>query len=454
MSNVEAKITVKELETYLESLENEKTNETSKQINKYRQNCEDNQKNFNVQEIRKIGKTIDSDYKRWKQTKDKILELLKECKEIPGKIQKLQITEYMLYRVDMKSAERIIQKSIIKLQNKYNEVTNEILQYSKQLPKYSQINEINFDKYKANENILNTVKHNYKEEYTDEERKALIQKELDILEKAKIFNNHPIPHEILKSFDKETQAKLPKFNNIRKRNLRIIANIENDYMKLAEPRELETIIDDAISNLESVSKIIKKTEYDIIKSKLNRRKRSVIRSTSEIRSIINYREKKTGIVNFNIQNARYERIGDLRNKILEAEETIKKYDISGLNEQLEKLNYTYQREKYYALIIENFDETEDDPNAEIKECEERIKGLKKRIEYSKETISTQEDAIKSAKEEMLKLWNIEIESTISKKKEVLEIAELNKDTKTKEKKFNLRRIFEIKNISNQKRVSI
>ena len=99
-----------------------------------------------------------------------------------------------------------------------------------------------------------------------------------------------------------------------------------------------------------------RAEYKSVKNALIKRRKRVFRSTNDIRSVIEAKEKKTGITSFNIQQARYLRMENLRNTILEAQRLIKEHPITELEEQLEKLKISYQREKQFASVIEKLDD--------------------------------------------------------------------------------------------------
>lgn len=206
------------------------------------------------------------------------------------------------------------------------------------------------------EENLAQIKEQYKLQYTEEERKMLIRRELDMIEQLKQFNSLPIPHEILKNSDKDIQSKMQKFNNIRQKRIRILDTLQNDYEKLLDPREILCIIDDAIENIKKIETILTRAEYSSVKSTLYRRKRRINRSTRDIQSIIKTKEQKAGISNFNIQSARYVRMENLRNAILEAMTLIRNNPIEETEEQLEKLKIAYEREKQFASVIEKLNE--------------------------------------------------------------------------------------------------
>ena len=264
----------------------------------------------------------------------------------------------------------------------------------------------------------------------------LIQNELDVIEKAKIFNTTPIPHEILKNSDRDIQSKMQKFNSVRQKRIRILSTMEADYLKLREPREINTMIDDAILNIESISEILTKAEYNKIKNSLIRKRKKIYRATSELRSIIKSKEKKTGVVNYNIQEARYNRMETLRGIITEANSIIKANTLVGAEEQLKKLKTSYEREKQFAVVIEKLQEDKGEKveqNEGLRAYEEQISSLEYKINNSNKIIKEQEEKINKAKKELLILWKMEIDTTISKKKETLEIPENIEESRAKVK---------------------
>lgn len=431
------KITIEELKTYLYSLDEEETEEKEIQINIYKDECAKKQKEVKTKDIEWIQKVVSEEYQRRNQTKDKILNLLNECKDIPSAIEEIEISRYMLYRVDIRSAEKILEKAIKRLSKRYKEILKEVLESIEIYPILDYVKEIDSSIFKSDNSALERAKKEFVEEYTDEQRMELIQKELDIIEKAKIFNSTPIPHEILRTSDREIQSKMQRFNSIRQKRIRILSSMESDYLKLAEPREIEQMIDDALASIEGVSEILTKAEYRKVKNKLIRRRRKIYRSTSETRSIIKSKEKKTGIINYNIQEARYIRMEELRSVIVESSKIIQMNDITKLEEKLKVIKLSYDKEKRYALVIENLDENAD-TNAEVKILEGQINSLEKRIETSKKIIIEEEEKIANAKKELIILWKVEINNTISSRKdELLELAETNgyENQITKEKKI-------------------
>ena len=107
----------------------------------------------------------------------------------------------------------------------------------------------------------------------------------------------PIPHEILKNSDRDIQSKMPKFNNVRQKRLKIIDSMEADYCRLLVPREINCMIDDAIENLDTVKEILTASEYKGIRNSLIKRRKKIYRNTNDIRNVIGAKEKKTGVLN-------------------------------------------------------------------------------------------------------------------------------------------------------------
>lgn len=423
-------ITIKELKTYLLSLDSEKSRAKADQVHQYRTRCNINNKKVRQREIQKITKIIDKQYETIFQIKNEIVALLKECENIPTQMEELEILKYMIYRVDIKSSENIVAKVIRRLGKRYNEIVELVEQKIKEFPELKNVEEIDFSVYKPKTDSLERAKNEYKLEYTEEERLALVQKELDIIEKAKQFNTIPIPHEILKNSDKDLQSKMQKFNNIRQKRLRVIATMETDYLKLQEPRKLNTMIDDAVLALEAVNEIMPRAEYNKVKSSLLKKRKKTYRNTNDIRNLIKAKERKTGIINYNVQEARYSRMETLRNIIAEATNIINANAIPGAEEQLEKLKISYQREKQYAAVIEKLEEESGGTgyqNTEVKAFEEQIHTLEYKIRNSKMITSEQTEKIKKAKKELIILWKMEIDTALTKRRETLELPRPKKD---------------------------
>ena len=408
---------------YLASVEPKKEKEKEKRINEYKLECDQNEKKIKEKRITKIEKIVDKEYYEKLRARDRIEELLQEIRTIPEDIEKLKVAEYMLYRVDIISAERIVKKAIKSLGNIYNDIQQEIENLMEEFEDLDYVQAVDYSEYNYKGNILAEAKEKFKLEYTEEERRALIQNQLDIVDKAMHFNTLPIPYEILKNSDRDIQSKLPKFNNIRQKRIKILSTMKEDYEKVLDPKEILCIIDDAIDNLSTVQNILTTREYKSIRKKLILRRKIVFRGTNDIRSIIETKEKKTGIINFKIQEARYQRMETLRNIIAEATSLIEANPTTNSEDRLRKLKNSYEREKQFASVIENleseaFDEQED----KLKILRKQIDEIQNRVDISKNVITEQEEKIKKAKGELIILWKMEINSTLSRKKE--EVPEL------------------------------
>ena len=368
------------------------------------------------------------------EEKKELLLQIDECERIPQKIEKLKAAKYMAYRAYTNKAEKILSKAIKRLSNRYNKIVDEIFDSAKEIEQFENIEEIDFSKYRPNSEELIKIKEKFKEEFTEEERKALIQKELYIVEKAKAFNTMPIPHEILKNSDREIQTKMKKFNDARQKRLRIMSTMGEDYEKLIEPKEDYKMVEDAILYIETIKYILRNSECKALENSFAKRKKKIYKSSKEIRDIIKYKEKKTGIINYNVQEARYERMNKLGNTINDASKIIEQNKITEAEKQLEKLKASYEKEKQYASIIEKLHEENSDTNAgvEVEELKNKIYRLEERINVSKKVIEEQKDIINNAKKELLILWKIEINSTISKQEKILELAENTEENAQKE----------------------
>ncbi len=426
-------ITVNELKTYLYSLDAEKKKAKEEAINNYKIKCENTRKKIRLKEIQKIKIAITKSYRERIEARDTILKLLEECSNTPKMLQKLENAKYMVYRANVRSAESVLIKVGKDIVKRYNELTSRIEQKLDAFHALDDVKEIDFSIYKPQSNI-EEIKEKYKEDYTEEERKALIQKDLDMIAKAQVFNTTPIPHEILKDSDRDIQSKMPRFNNIRQKRLRILATMKDDYVKLEIPREITAMVDDAILSIETLKDILTKSEYNKIKNSLIRKRKKIYRSTTELRNTIKIKERKAGIVNYNIQEARYGRMEALRNIINEANAIIKANVMPGAEEQLGKLKTSYEREKQYAAVIEKLEEESGNgitQNMEVKAFEEQITTLEYKIRKSQAIISEQEEKIERAKKELIILWKMEIDTTISKKKENLELAAPTKATESR-----------------------
>lgn len=437
MSNEHNSITLEELKTYLYSIEKKETEEKLNQINKYKEEEKNKHKNRKTKDIKDVQKSVSEKYQRWNQTKDKILNLLNECESIQLDIEEIEISQYMLYRVDIRSAEKILEKAKKRLDKRYKDNFKKVINLMHIFPELDYIENIDLGIHKTNTKALDKAKQEFPEEYTEEQRMELIKNELEIIEKSEAFNSIPIPHEILKSSDKEVQSKMPKFNSIRQKRKNILSTMREDYIKLTEPRELEQIIDDALINIDGIEDILTKSEYKNIKNKLIKRKHKVIKSTSEIRNVIKWKEKKTGIINFNIQEARLGRMENLRCEMAEASRVIKMNETTKAEEKLEELKLAYDKEKQYASVIEKLGEDGNiNGTSELVAFENQIASFEKRIENSKKIIKDQEEKIAEIKKELIILWKIEIENTLSNKKEnLLALAEENKKNQPQKKNF-------------------
>ena len=362
--------------------------------------------------------------------KEEISSQIDECERISQEIEKLKIAKYMAYRAYVNKAEKILSKVIKRLENRCNQTIDNIFEKTKEIEQFENIQEITF---KRNYEELTRIKENFKEEYTEEEKKALIQKELYIIEKAKIFNTMPIPYEILKESDREIQTKMKKFNDTRQKRLRIMSTMAQDYEKLIEPKSDYKMLEDAISNIETIKDILKNSEYKAIEKSFAKSKKRIYKSSKEIRDIIKYKEKKTGIINYNIQEARYERMNKLGSIISDASKMIEQNNTTEVEKKLNKVKASYEKEKQYASIINKLHEGTSDANMGLKTLECEIHELEERINTSKQVIKEQEDIINNAKKELLILWKIEINTTISKQEKILELPEDTEKNIKKEK---------------------
>lgn len=438
-------ITIKELKTYLYSLEKKKQKEEEFVINKYKTKCEINARKIKDREIQKIKKSIEKKYKEMLETKDEILVLLEECQDIPKAMEKINVAQYMAYRAEVKKAGNILKKAEKRIGRRYNEIVYEIEKELDAFPELDDIEEIDFSVYKPDASILEKAKEEFKEEYTEEEKRALVQNEIDIVARAKAFNTIPIPHEILKNSDKDIQSKMQKFNHVRQRRLKILATMEGDYERLEIPREIDAKIQDAITNLDTLGEVLTKAEYNKAKNSLIKKKKKIYRSTSELRNIIKTKEKKTGIVGYNVQAARYSRMEALRNIINEANSVIKLNSVPGAEEQLKKLRASYEREKQYAAVLEKLEKEAGNDvtqNLELKAYRKQIEKLEFKINNSNKVTEEQRGKITKAKKELIILWKMEIDTTISKKQERLELLEeANENTQETKEMVKQRKSF-------------
>ena len=348
-------ITASELRTYLYSLEREKKSKITEEVQQYRIECSVNNTKPKKREVAKIEKAIEKEYAKILESKDELIRLIDECKEIPKNVEELEITEYMLYRVDLKKAEKIVNKAQTRLGKKYHDIQQKIIDSVEKFSVFEGIDGIDYSEYNTSGTKIAQSKEQYKLELTEEERNTLIEKDLDIVDKVIEFSAIPIPHEILKNSDRDIQSKMQRFNSIRQKRIKILESMKEDYKKLIEPREILVIIDDALTNLNAVKEILTRTEYKSVKNALIRRRKKIFRGTNDVRALIEAKEKKIGIANFNIQQARYNRMENLRNTILQATKLIRENPLDELEEQLEKLKIAYAREKQYASVIEKLE---------------------------------------------------------------------------------------------------
>lgn len=419
-------VTVSDIRAYLNSLEKRKQREKNKRTHDYKIECSSNMTKVKKRDIVKIEKAVEKEYISRMKLADEILELLDEAKAIPEDVERLEIAEYMLYRVDMRKSEKIVNRASKKLTRRYIEIQKEVAGKIKVFPMFKEVREIDYSEYNTSGDEIQKSKEQYKLEYTEEEREKLIEKELNIIEQVKAFNSVPIPHEILKNSDKDIQSKMQKFNSIRQKRIRILTTMEEDYKRLITPRELLNIIDEASKYLESVKHILARAEYNTVKKSLLRRRKRIYRNTNDVRNVIKTKEKKTGILNFNIQQARYYRMENLRSTIAEATALIKDNPIEQPENQLEKLKTAYEREKQFASVIENLNGgMPGNTHAELRAYEEQIATLQYKLTNSRRIVKEQEERIRTAKKELLVLWKMEINEAIYKKKEVLALAGKN-----------------------------
>ena len=125
-----------------------------------------------------------------------------------------------------------------------------------------------------------------------------------------------------------------------------------------------------------------------------------------------------------------------QNTINDATKIIEQNKVTEIEKQLEKLKISYAREKQFESVIKKLhEEAEDtDMNTEVQTLENRIKNFEETINVSKKVIKEQEEIINNAKKELLILWKIEINTTISKQEKILELAEDNKESNKGNKK--------------------
>ena len=245
---------------------------------------------------------------------------------------------------------------------------------------------------------------------------------MEVVTKLKQFNLVPIPHEILKNSDKDIQSKMPKFNNMREKRIRILESMEGDYRKTLDSKEINLMIDDAIEYLSSMQDVLTETEYNAVKKMLIKRRKKIYKSTKDLRNTIMTKEKKTGVLCFNIQQARYERMEKLRKIIGESTVLMEQNSIENTEEELKKIKNSYAKEKQFAEVIKKLNTEEDNNNIiELQAYENRIKELEHHIEKAKQIVKEQEEKIREAKKELIILWKIEINDVIARKHNSLEI---------------------------------
>ena len=134
------------------------------------------------------------------------------------------------------------------------------------------------------------------------------------------------------------------------------------------------------------------------------------------------KEKKTGVLCFNIQQARYERMEKLRKIIGESTVLMEQNSIENTEEELKKIKNSYAKEKQFAEVIKKLNTEEDNNNIiELQAYENRIKELEHHIEKAKQIVKEQEEKIREAKKELIILWKIEINDVIARKHNSLEI---------------------------------
>lgn len=446
-------ITVEELKTYLESPKEEITKDETLKISEYTKKCEEEHKNVDEKNIRKIKEELKSEYERRNQTKDKILSILKECDEISSKIEKVEVAKYMITRADVRRAEKIVQKEIEELQTTYGKNINEILEIIKKIHGLENVENIDFNIYKQSEKLLTKVKEEFKEELSEDERKELFKEKLDNIENIKRFNSAKIPNKVLKNADNEMQAKLSKFMLVRQKRIKIASTMKNDYMKLVEPTEYKIMIEDALEKLKIISDIIEENRYKKINRELIKIQKRIDRSTSEIRYIIGYKEKKLGLEDYNTQFARQNRMENLETEICNANKDINSKNIESLKKQLAETQKTYEKEKQFKDIVSKFEEpeeTEKDKNSEelIEEIRKNLVSLQNEVEIAEKIIAEQNKRIEKINEELLVLWKIEIDSTLEVKNNAIALLGNKKEENTKE---NLQDMF-VKAISKLKKM--
>ena len=142
-------ISVSNLKAYLNSLEDEEKEQKLRRISAYKAECADKEIKPKKKKIEKIEKEVEEEYDVMFDAKDEILELIDECKDIPKDLDKLKVTEYMLYRVDIRKAERIIQKIIKQLERRYKEIQEEIEDAICEFPALDEIDMISYKEFEV-----------------------------------------------------------------------------------------------------------------------------------------------------------------------------------------------------------------------------------------------------------------------------------------------------------------
>lgn len=171
-------ISVSKLKAYLNSLEDEEKEQKLIRIRDYKLECEEKEARPKKKKIEKIEREVTEEYDVMFDAKDEILELIDECKDIPSDIDKLKVTEYMLYRVDIRKAERIIQKIIKQLERRYEEIQEEIEDAICEFPALDEIDMISYKEFEVKGDNLAKSKEQYKLQLTEEERNRINPKRI------------------------------------------------------------------------------------------------------------------------------------------------------------------------------------------------------------------------------------------------------------------------------------
>ena len=162
------KMTATQLETYLYSLDKEKEHEEAKRVRDYKARCNANMQKVRKREIAKISKVVEKEYITRLKIRDNLLDLLAEGKEIPKCIERLEVTEYMLYRVDLRKSEKVINKVSKKLDKRYKDIQNEIESKIHNFHMLESIEDIDYSEYNTDGDYLAKTKEQYRLEYTEE----------------------------------------------------------------------------------------------------------------------------------------------------------------------------------------------------------------------------------------------------------------------------------------------